>query len=182
MLDQGWQYGLLHTRTAVQGKVDVKFLSVSATERANAEGIVEGVRQIFEEKLKMKWDDIIPKVVGLACDGASVMLGCWNGVSAMLKAQQARMVTVHCMAHRLKLALKDSMKTVKMFDKCVNTFLLGIYLFYHKSTLNCSMLKRSYKALKADTEEEPKMPTRCGGTRWIGHLLNSIQNLIESYR
>jgi hypothetical protein len=121
------------------------------------------------------------KVVGRSCDGASMMVGCRYGVSAIMKCEQPSLLTIHCMAHRLELSLKDCFKTVKTVDKAVNTLVTGLYLFYHNSPLNRSMLKRAHEALRTEGDEPLKMPTRGGGTRWIGHLVTAIENLLQSY-
>ena len=49
-------------------------------------------------------------MAALACDGASVMLGSKAGVGALLRREQPCLISIHCMAHRLELALKDASK------------------------------------------------------------------------
>jgi hypothetical protein len=173
---------LWYARSSRNGSVSVTFAGVSSPEKANAEGIIACVKNIFHQNMGIEWEELMVKVVGLSCDGASVMVGCRNGVSAIMKREQPSLLTIHCMAHRLELSLKDCLKTVKSVDKAVNTLVTGLYLFYHNSPLNRSMLKRAHEALRAEGDEPLKMPTRGGGTRWIGHLVSAIENLLQSYK
>ena len=103
----------------------VHFVGVSSPERANASGIILGLKETLVANMGKDWDNVIKKTVGLSCDGASVMVGCRNGVSTTLKEAQPSLVTIHCMAHRLELALKDCMKRVRYFERCSN-LLMGI--------------------------------------------------------
>lgn len=76
------------------------------------------------------------------------MVRCRAGVGALLRNDQPSMLTLHCMAHRLELALKDSTKKIKLYDKSVTVLCMGLYYFYHNSALNRAMLVRSFDALK----------------------------------
>ena len=120
-------------------------------------------------------------MVALACDGASVMLGSKAGVGALLRREQPSVISIHCMAHRLELALKDASKNIKLYDKTVNVLAMGLYYFYHNSALNRAMLVRSYKSMVENATGDPLLPTRVGGTRWVGHTLRAITNLTTSY-
>ena len=135
---------LWYVRAAHHGTVHVFFIGVSSPDQANAVGIVSCINTVLQDNHSLQWVDVMAKTVALSCDGASVMVGCRNGVSAIMKKEQESLITIHCMAHRLELALKDSLKSVKLFDKCANQLLMGIYLFYHNSALNRAMLKRAY--------------------------------------
>ena len=111
------------------------------------------------------------------------MVGCRNGIGAILRRDQPSLITIHCMAHRLELALKDVAKKNKHYDKSINILAMGLYYFYHNSSLNRAMLTRSYKAFRCDDDiVELLLPTRVGGTRWIGHTYRAITNLTSSYK
>lgn len=55
-----------------------------------------------------------------------------SGVAAILKKSRPYLVSVHCLAHRLELSFKDTIKSMKMYDRLI-TLLLGIYYLYRKS-------------------------------------------------
>ena len=64
-----------------------------------------------------------------------------------------------------------------------NILAMGLYYFHHNISLNRAMLTRSYKAFKGDDGTgELLLPTRVGGTRWIGHTYRAIANLTYSYK
>ena len=64
-------------------------------------------------------------------DGASVNSGDKQGVRALVQEELSWVVFVWCMAHRLELALKDSLSDT--FFKEVDEMLLRIYYLYEKS-------------------------------------------------
>ena len=49
----------------------------------------------------------------LASDGAAVMLGKNSGLATRLKEFNAKILSIHCICHRLALACTDSKKDVK---------------------------------------------------------------------
>ena len=83
-------------------------LGVKHVEKANAIGIFEAIKSVVTSYVD--WDVFLSKLVALGCDGAKVMTGKVGGVSALLSKEQPNIITVHCFAHRLELALKDSVK------------------------------------------------------------------------
>ena len=52
------------------------------------------------------------KMIGFGSDGASVMTGENKGVKGRLKEQNAHMVDIHCMAHRLALSTSQAVPGV----------------------------------------------------------------------
>lgn len=169
-------------RTAIEGEIYVRFMGVACTEKANAENIVKSLKSVVSQNLKIEWSEFNSKMVSVACDGASVMLGVKAGVAALLKKEQPCLIPVHCMAHRLELALKDSVKAIKLYQKTVSVLAMGLYYFYHNSPLNRSMLERSFIALKSIKTDVLLVPVRVGGTRWVQHTVNALQNIHGSYR
>jgi hypothetical protein len=107
-------------RTCQQGEINVKFFGVQSASKANAENIVLGVKSLVSGNLGMDWPEFASKLVGLSCDGASVMTGCRSGVKALLEKDSPCIVTIHCLAHRLELCLKDATQKIKIYDKAIN--------------------------------------------------------------
>jgi hypothetical protein len=141
--------------------------------RANAETIYN---MIFESFKIFNKDYVCRKLVGMATDGASVLQGTRNGVAARMQRDQPAICVVHSMAHRLELSLKDVVKGEPAM-KTLDQFLLNIYLFYHNSPTQRGLLK-----LSADVLRVPHLvPTRVGGTRWIGHTEHALENLWKAY-
>ena len=96
--------------TSLCGQVSVNFLGVKNVERANAENIVTGIKDLLNENLRLEYLDIIKKTVALLCNGASViiiiMIGCRAGVGAMLREDQSCLTidaSYHVSVHLAKL-------------------------------------------------------------------------------
>lgn len=168
-------------RSCTSGVVNVHFAGVHSTDKANAENLVIGLQTVVQENLKIQWNDFKSKLVALSCDGASVNTGNKGGVGALLKNQQPDIIVIHCMAHRLELSLKDVLKKIPLYQKVVGTLLKGLFYFYHNSALNMAMLRNPYKALKQGGVKL-LIPTRTDGTRWVGHQLLAVKNVLTSYK
>ncbi|CAC5383128.1 unnamed protein product [Mytilus coruscus] len=113
----------------------VFFGYTSHVAKSDASGIIEAMKR-FVEKLDVPWDDFTKKLVGIGSDGASVMLGCNNGVATHLRRIQPVMVAVHCYSDKLELAFKDAIKHVSLDSKVTTCLLQGLYFLYHNSALN----------------------------------------------
>ncbi|KAJ8309954.1 hypothetical protein KUTeg_011819 [Tegillarca granosa] len=87
----------IYVRTCIHGKVAVYFLDMRSVVRANAYGM-------FSARF--------------GCDGASVNTGQFGGVIKPIQINISdAVILVHCLAHRLELAFKQSMKGIKLYEK-----------------------------------------------------------------
>ena len=82
--------------------IKVDFIGIESAEKASAENIISGLSEIVSANLQLEWPSFIEKTVAISCDGASVMVGCRNGIGAILRRDQPSLITIHCMAHRLE--------------------------------------------------------------------------------
>ena len=157
-------------------QLDMKFIGVYSPEKPTAENIVAGLQDLVAANLQTEWHKLTKKLLALSCNGANVMVGCRAGVGALLWQDQPCNVTLNCMAYRLE--LQDATKKVKLYNDVINTLAMGLYYFYHNSSVNRSMLQRSFNALKpaesSRSSSSPLMPTRVGGTCWVGHVLRAV--------
>jgi hypothetical protein len=170
---------LFYVRYVINGVPNVKFIAAIHVEKPDAQSIYLGLKRAVTEYLQVPWETFVPKLVGLGCDGASVMTGKKGGLGALLRKDSPTMLTVHCFAHRLELAFKDSSKGAakNLHEKLFNTLLMGLYYFYHRSPVNRSGLVRCATVLNCKL----LLPTRVGGTRWIGHIQRALTNMIHSF-
>ena len=67
-------------------------------------------------------------MVGLASDGTRTMLACHGGVAAKLK-DIPHLVIIYCVAHRLQLAVLNSLKALSFMQEVEKT-LIGLYIYY----------------------------------------------------
>lgn len=90
-----------------KGEVNFRLLAVSDVENARAYGIKRSLEKVFEEA---GLSDFETKMIGFMADGASVNMGEVNGLSGRLKRENDMpwLISVHCLNHRLELAVKDA--------------------------------------------------------------------------
>ena len=166
----------MYAQYAIHGRVFVCFLGLHPVAKADAEHITAAITTTTSAGLAMEEEVWKNKLVGLGSDGAAVMLGRRSGVGVGLAEGHPHVLAVHCRAHRLELSFKDA-ASKNTCHKKVDSFLLGIYYFYHNSPLNHANLKQSYESL----QKPPLMPTRVGGTRWVAHVLKALDHFLRGY-
>ena len=93
------------------------FLVENALEKSNSTD-AETLLKVLCSKLD-KLGTEVDKMSGLASDGAAVMLGKNSGLATRLKELNAKILSIHCICHRLALACTDSNKDVEyVCSKC----------------------------------------------------------------
>ena len=89
-----------------------------------------------------------------------------------------------CLAHRLKLAIKDALKGSSFDD--VDEMLLRLYYLYQKSPKKCHQLEEIIVQVRGcilddSTACKGKKPIRASGTRWIAHKLGAMKRILSQY-
>ena len=115
-------------------------------------------------------------MVSLATGGASLMTGRKTGVGVQLKFKISPFSTqTHCIAHRLNLALSDSIKKNELFKKMKDKF-DGLYRFMSGLSNRTSRLQKLQETL-----DEPDLTIKePHSIRWLG-LRNAVLAVYESY-
>lgn len=72
------------------------------------------------------------KLSSLASDGASVMTGSRNGVTAKLRETVPALINIHCVCHRLALACNDANDSLTPISQ-VETVLRQLWSFFENS-------------------------------------------------
>ena len=60
------------------------------------------------------------KVGGLGTDGASVMTAHLNGVTMLMRTDNPHCISVHCVCHRLNLAVSQACKNIPLMANRTN--------------------------------------------------------------
>ena len=110
---------VLVARYMTEEGVKTSFLLIQDIHDGRAETIEIAILKSLEEK---SLD--ITRLLGFGSDGASVMTGRLNGVAARLKRHSPRMISVHCIAHRLALAAvhaADGIPYLQQFKSLLQT-------------------------------------------------------------
>ena len=106
----------------------------------------------------------IENMSSFGSDGASVMVGCRSGVATQLGACNRKMISVHCVCHRLALASSQASRDVSYLKK-FKDLLLTLYNFFHSSPVKSARLKQVQEVLNT-----PQLKvTRAVDTRWLSH-------------
>ncbi|ELU07946.1 hypothetical protein CAPTEDRAFT_192738, partial [Capitella teleta] len=117
------------------------------------------------ENLKLAIDDVFIKqlaiteaayrdgLVSASADGASVNTGAYTGLLVRLKETRQWLVTIHCISHRIELAIKDSLLNTKVNKTAseIRDFLITLFYLFKKSPKISRHLKCTGDALEAQT-------------------------------
>ncbi|XP_071142824.1 zinc finger protein 862-like [Mytilus edulis] len=167
----------VYIRSCTSGRVEDIFLHIGEAESACSGDLFDFLMNVFSTMGLT--EAVNSKLVGFTADGASNMQGNKTGLATRLREKWPHLVTNHCLAHRLELAFKDSLKsTFKALYEKLMTLLLGLYYLYRKSPKQKKALKRSFKILNINQI----LPSRVGGTRWLPHVARAINGFIKGYR
>ncbi|KAK7162494.1 hypothetical protein R3I93_006722 [Phoxinus phoxinus] len=140
-----------------------------------AEGIV---RKLLDALDHANLDEsfLSKTLVGLTCDGASVMLGRKSGVATRLKTRFPNILVWHCSAHRLELAVGDVMKEMG----AINHFKIlmdKLYALYSTSNKNRVELKECADGLNIQLCKIGRVLDN----RWVASSLRTVEAVWRSY-
>jgi len=113
-----------------EGLVSTKLLAMKNAEAANADGLLNALTQSF---LDNGLDNYKERLIGFMSDGASVNFGQKAGLLTKLReSEMPWIVGIHCLNHRLELAIKDAFKGTAFDEIC--TLLSNIHTVYEKKS------------------------------------------------
>lgn len=161
---------VMYLRYVYIGNMMTEFVGNIRVSDGKAETLVHAI----EDKLSQLQIDC-NKVVGLASDGASVMIGRKTGVGAMLAAKCPGLVQVHCVAHRLNLSCVDALKEhpyLKQLRDKVNS----LFSYFSKSSIRCDKLKLFQEAIG----EQPVKLKHAIEIRWLA-MYGAVAAIHMSY-
>ena len=134
-------------------------------------GITATIKNSFEMLGISNWES---KLIGFGADGASVNMGKKAGVASKLKQDTPWLIDIHCLPHRLELAMLEFQRSCATVEKVYTTLNL-IWKTYHfnpKST-------RELKALADTMGIGALKPGQVKGTRWLPHVSRALKCLIK---
>lgn len=167
---------IVYIRTSFDGVRPVTiFLDLVELDSSSATAILSSLlhclnRHGFSEQF------ICNHLVGIATDGASVMLGRKTGVCKMLSDKYPGIVVWHCLAHRLELSVHDTIAEVSGINH-FKLFLDKLYCLYSASPKN-------QKELAACASELDIQLLRIGkvlDTRWVASSVRTVKAVWECY-
>lgn len=90
-------------------------------------------------------------------------------MAALLKKEVPHILDIHCLPHRLELALQDLQKKCKSV-KCVYNVLHLIWKTYHYSLKSV----RTLKSIAEELDVNILKPSQVSGTRWLPHVTRAL--------
>ena len=100
--------------------------------------------------------DYETKLVSATSDGTNVNLGVYNGALTQLAHERPWLVTVHCVNHRLELAMKDTISQIIDYQECDRFYTTIFYLFKNSEKLK-TLAKKAAEALNITWYHLPKL-------------------------
>ena len=119
----------------VRKKVELKFIKLLPLKECDAQTIFTVVAG-FLHRIKFQ----LKSSSGLLVMGASIVLGCNDGVQAKLKSIVPHLMEVYCVAHRELLAVSHAYDSVDYFVQLEST-LRAIYSYFSYSSVSLERLK-----------------------------------------
>ena len=164
---------LLFVRYLNNGLPVNRFLTVQSVKHANADGILQAIDNGFNYANVINWKD---GLVGFGADGASVMMGRQNGVLKKIKDDVPHLIEMHCVAHKLELAILDAFKDESILTE-LKDLLQGIYKHYHYSPKALRELNELAQVLELSVLK----PVSLLGTRWTPHLHRGLKVFLHNF-
>lgn len=134
------------------------FCGIVNLEHGHADGVLDGIFRALSlvglTKENLKANEPGPTLICANFDGANVMQGKKNGVVGKLVKEYNHVLGMWCIAHKLQLAVMDSVKDVQSLQKLEST-LKGIYKYYHGSPKRRREIKAIADILDADLAHIP---------------------------
>ena len=115
-------------------------------------------------------------MISSTAEGASVNFGKYSGLLTQQKENCPWLITIHCVAHRAELALKDSLLKYKQFNE-VDDLMTSVFYLQKRSGKLRRMFKNTATALNIDGCVFPKVT----GTRFVTHQLNRAKVLLHNW-
>lgn len=125
-------------------------------------------------KRKLSWNN----AVGMATDGASVMRGCRNGLSALVSRKVPGIVTVHCVAHLLQLAILDAASGITYLTHTFEPALKKLFSFYHYSAKHLTNLENVADVIETALKHLGPVHK----VRWVASKTRAISAIIVDWK
>ncbi|XP_048246220.1 zinc finger protein 862-like [Haliotis rufescens] len=151
-------------------------------EHCHADEVLDGIRKAVES-VDICFDDLLstteasgPSLVSVNFDGAAVMLGSKGGVAAKICKQAKHVVPVHCVAHKLELAVLDAVKHLPSLSNFEDV-LKQVFKFYHYSP----KMRRELKTVSDIFNTDLANLSDVKQVRWLASKIRAVRALKISF-
>lgn len=112
------------------GDISTYMIKCQPVKSSNAAGVLEAIDEAVNT-MGIREDTWKKKVVCANFDGAAVMMGAKTVVAGRLKQRIPHIITIHCVAHKLELAVLDSVKGCEYLVKFEDTLKTIFKMYYY---------------------------------------------------
>ena len=160
-----------------EGKPVTKIVDLVPLKTGDAQGVTDAITQGACEKYDLGKPELKQKLVGCNSDGASVMMGSKTGVAKRTSEMvEHSIVTIHCVAHNLELAVADAVKTVPYLQKFQDT-IYQVFKFYYYSLKKRRELQDVIDIIQENTAHFGGVST----TRWLASRHRALVPLEKNF-
>lgn len=146
------------------------FVGIIQLNACDGKSIVESIKYFYKNM-----DLDLQKMVMLTSDGAALMLGAYNGVTALLTQEIYHLTAQHCVAHREDLGIDDAWTGIPVIAQ-IETLLRTVYTMFHRS----SVKKHNFEEMATLMDCEVLMFRPLNEIRWLSRHF-AIIPLIRNY-
>ena len=158
----------------------VSLLEMAEFGGGNADSLKTAIDSVFEKQgdhsTPIPLADYHTKMVSATADGANVNLGKYNGALTLMARERPWLILIHCMNHRVELAIKDMVKSTDKFEEC-DKFYNTIYNLFKNSGKLKSETKEACEALNISYYRLSKIH----GTRFVNHRRRGFTALLHDW-
>ena len=151
-----------------------EFLAVESLPGGDALSYLNVFKAVMEKSHLDNWRE---RLIGLATDGCSAMRGRKQGLTTRLQNEVSTFTTVHCVAHRLQLAILDAAKDLPYLGEKFEPTLKKLFNFYHYSPRR----QRDLKEISTILDHEISKLGEIHAVRWVASKLRALQALKKSF-
>lgn len=166
---------VVYLRTQFDGEICTYFLGLLELTDATAAGL-EMVLHDFLNRIGLDDNILREQFIGFCSDGASCMIGEHKGMVTLLKAKFPLLQTFHCMAHRLELAVKNSVDTVNAVSH-FKIYVDELYKVYSMSPKN----QRELDAIANSLSIELLKIQKVFDVRWVFSSFVAVKAILRDY-
>lgn len=174
----GLAYMIIYVRCDMTGtgEVDNVFLDiVELSEGTDAESMYKSLRKSLRQAGLD--DEFLGKnLICIATDGAAVLTGRVGGLVTKLKQDFPKVQSIHCLAHRLELAVKDSLKEVAGCNQ-FEFFISKLYALYNQSSKKARLLQEAATGLNMQILKIGQIFT----IRWVASSFRTVKAVWNDY-
>ena len=166
---------IVYIGTKLEDSVCTYFLALLEIEDASACGLEKTLVDFLHE-IGFSEELLRNQFTAFCSDGASCMIGQHKGLATLLKSKYPQLHTFHCMAHRLELAVKNTVDTINAVSH-FRIFVDELYKVYSTSPKNQRELNSVSETLCVELLKVQKV----FDARWVFSSFVAVKAVLRNF-